>query len=182
MPTSTANTIIVQQQCADDDKIIDENNQHSTNNDDDDDGEEEEISSTNDDQDNNIQQQDSNTAIMNDDQILSTATTPTTWKIMMPSWDTIENLTWSEQYEEERAYEDLCYVTFSSEVIIYIFHNAYTYIYFFLSFDFDAKRNQKNCSSAFKRVCGCINVFLFDCCCVCCFFFLAVVLAHIIFC
>lgn len=39
------------------------------------------------------------------------------WRIAMPSIETLENLTWNNQLEE-RAYEDLCYVTFSSEVCI----------------------------------------------------------------
>lgn len=40
----------------------------------------------------------------------------TMWRIKMPSLETVENLTWNSRYEE-RTYEDLCYVTFSSEVI-----------------------------------------------------------------
>lgn len=40
----------------------------------------------------------------------------TLWRIKMPSLETVENLTWNSRYEE-RTYEDLCYVTFSSEVI-----------------------------------------------------------------
>ncbi len=44
----------------------------------------------------------------------------TLWRIKMPSLETVENLTWNSRYEE-RTYEDLCYVTFSSEVIWIIF-------------------------------------------------------------
>lgn len=41
------------------------------------------------------------------------------WRIKMPSLETVENLTWNSRYEE-RVYEDLCYVTFSSEVIWFL--------------------------------------------------------------
>lgn len=44
----------------------------------------------------------------------------TLWRIKMPSLETVENLTWNSRYEE-RTYEDLCYVTFSSEVNLDIF-------------------------------------------------------------
>lgn len=120
VPTSTVITTVLQKKCTDEEKTIDEINKHSTKNvgnNENDDDDEEEISLTNGDQDNNMQDNTS-IGIIHEDQPLSTATTPTTWKIMMPSWDTVENLTYSEQYEEARAYEDLCYITFSSEVII----------------------------------------------------------------
>lgn len=45
------------------------------------------------------------------------------WRIKMPSLETVENLTWNSRYEE-RAYEDLCYVTFSSEVIWFFSDNV----------------------------------------------------------
>lgn len=109
LPTTT---VAIQQQPSTDEeedvepteRIGADDHQNSTENDDD----EEEGTFSNGDQDNNLQQENST----------ETEQSSTTWKIMMPSWDTVENLTWAEQYEEARAYEDLCYVTFSSEVII----------------------------------------------------------------
>lgn len=107
-------TAAVQQQPSTDEEDVEpanessgaDDHQNSTEIDDD---EDEEVTFSNGDQDNNLQA---------DNKAKNDHTASPTWKIKLPSRETVENLTWTEQYEEERAYEDLCYVTISAEVII----------------------------------------------------------------
>lgn len=53
-----------------------------------------------------------------------TKTVRTKNELKLPSLRTLDDLMYHDDLDEEKAYEDLCYVTFKSEVIIEILHYA----------------------------------------------------------